>query len=463
MTKKEDIRRLVVDTLVQAERQEGGSHIVIRNVLDKYAYLDKRDRAFFTRVVQGTIQYRLRIDYMLDQCAKVQVRRQKPAVRAILRSAVYQLEYMDSVPDRAVCSEAVRLAGAKGLSNLKGFVNGVLRGFLRCRPRMAFPDRDKDPAEALSVEYSMPRWIVEQWMDQWGAGTAERMLEASLVRGPVTAACNMLKCSRGQCLERLWAEGAKAEPHGTIPFAMVLEEIDALPRMASFQDGWFQVQDTGSMLAVLAADIQPGDSVLDVCAAPGGKALLAAMFAGKGSVTGRDISEAKLPVMEENRMRMGHMPDGSNVMDHVSFSCRDAAVPDEALAGTKDVVLADVPCSGLGVVHKKTDLKYHVTADQQRELAGLQRRILEAAALAVRPGGVLVYSTCTVNRQENEDNFLWFLKRHPEFEPVNLTERLPLDEGKHSHMKEGRVQLLPGQDPTDGFFIGCARRTATNG
>lgn len=448
MTDTADSRELVLGILMEVTRQEEYSHIAIRNVLEKYQYLGKQDRAFITRVAEGTLERMLELDYIINQFSSVKVNKMKPVIRNILRMSVYQLKYMDSVPDAAVCNEAVKLAQKKGFRNLKGFVNGVLRNTARGLGEVRYPDPE-DPVSSLSVRYSMPEWVVEEWLKSYGSERTEKMLAAFLEPSPLFVRVNLEKITPEDLTERLRKQGMAVSPAPYLPYALQIENLNYLRAVPEFREGLFQIQDVSSMLTVEAAAPKAGDVCMDVCAAPGGKCLhLAEKLRGTGCVDARDLTEYKADLIRENIARMGAR--------NVTVKVQDACLLDEASVEKADLVLADLPCSGMGVLGRKTDLKYRMTKEQQKELAALQRRILETVQTYVKPGGTLLYSTCTINRAENEDNVRWFLEQFP-FEAVSLDDSLP-EELQGETTKKGYLQLIPGVHACDGFFIAKFRK-----
>ncbi|MCI8597137.1 MAG: 16S rRNA (cytosine(967)-C(5))-methyltransferase RsmB [Lachnospiraceae bacterium] len=448
MTKTVNTRELILGILMEVTRQEEYSHIAIRNVLEKYQYLDKQERAFITRVTEGTLEWMLHLDYIIGQFSSVKLNKIKLPIRNILRMSVYQLKFMDSVPDSAVCNEAVKLAQRKGFHQLKGFVNGVLRNIARNISQVEYPSQT-EAKKYLSVMYSMPEWIVQDWLDIYGRETTERILKDFLEKRPLSIRTNLEKISSQRLKERLEQQGIQVTQVPGISYALEIENFDYLRAIPEFQEGLFQVQDISSMLAVEAASPKAGDVCIDVCAAPGGKSLhLGEALKGTGCVEARDLTEYKAELIRENIRRMG--------ADNIEVRVWDACEKDETSLETADVLLADLPCSGLGVLGKKTDLKYRMTKEQQKELAALQRQILSTVQAYVKPGGTLVYSTCTINREENEENVAWFLKEYP-FEAVPLEGELWEIYGGKTH-GQGYVQLLPGLQGCDGFFIAKFRK-----
>lgn len=437
MTKGISERELVLGILLEVTEKGEYSHLVLRSVLEKYQYLEKKERAFITRLAEGTLERMIELDYILDQFSKVKVKKMKPVIRNIMRMAVYQIKYMDAVPDSAACNEAVKLAVKKGFVNLKGFVNGVLRSIVRGLDALSYP-KETDTVDYLSVTYSMPEWIVKKWLKTYDCATVEKMLQGFLEEKPTTIRINPTKMEKEELIASLTQAGVEVEQHEYLPYALQISGYDYLADLESFREGAFSVQDISSMMVAQIASPQEADFVIDVCAAPGGKALqMAEMLHGTGHVIARDLTDYKVGLMRENMMRLG--------LDNISAQVWDATVLDESMVGKADIVIADLPCSGLGVIGKKTDIKYKMTEDTQKELVQLQRRILAVVQNYVKSGGKLIYSTCTINEDENEGNVRWFLKEHTEFRGEQIGGR-------------DCLQLLPGTHKSDGFFIAAFRK-----
>lgn len=430
-TVKVNERELVLDILLLVTRDGVHSHLAIGQVLEKYQYLEKKSRAFISRLAQGTLERMLELDYVIDCFSKTPVKKMKPVIRCILRSGVYQLLYMDNIPASAACNEAVRLAGKRGFSGLKGFVNGVLRAISRAQAsgelQKKYPNEKTEPEKCLSVRNSIPLWLVQQWINTYDYATAKSICEAFLKERPTTIRVNTGKITVEELAGELRAAGVTVEPAEDCPDALFISGYDYLNRLPAFVRGDFYVQDLSSMQAAQAADVQPGWKVIDVCAAPGGKAVhVAQLLRGSGHVEARDLTEYKADLITDNIERCH--------VENMSAKVWDATVPDDGAVETADLVIADLPCSGLGVLHGKPDIKYNMSPGQMEELAALQRQILSVVQAYVKPGGRLIYSTCTVNRAENEDNAAWFAKTHPQFE------------------KKSEQQILPS-GKQDGFYI----------
>lgn len=447
MTKAINEREIVLEVLLEITEHGMYSHIVLRDVLNKYQYLEKKERSFITRVTDGTLEHMMEIDFILDQFSKVKVKKMKPVIRNIMRSAVYQMKYMDSVPVSAACNEAVKLAVRKGFGSLRGFVNGVLRNVARNLDQIEYP---AEPLKRLSIQYSMPEWILNLWLKAYDSDIVEQMLQAFQRETPLTIRCNLRMVTPKQLKEHLEAEGVTVKVHPYLEYAFHISGFDYLGDLESFQNGEFSVQDISSMLVSELAGPKEGDYVIDVCAAPGGKSLhMAEKLNGSGHVEARDLTEYKVGLIQENIERTG--------LSNVEAVQQDALIFDETSVGKADIVLADLPCSGLGVLAKKTDLKYKATKEGADSLAKLQREILKNVQAYVKDEGKLVYSTCTINPAENMDNVHWFLNQYPEFELIDIHGSL-CEELQKDVKENGCIQLLPGVHQSDGFFLACMKK-----
>lgn len=426
-------RELVLEILLLVTRDGLHSHLAINQVLEKHQYLEKNRRSFISRLVHGTLERMIELDYILNRYSNTPVNKMKPVIRNILRSGVYQLLYMDSVPPSAACNEAVRLAEKKGFRTLKGFVNGVLRSIARDveTGKLAYPD-ESDEKLSLSVKTSVPLWLIEHWEKSYGLEKTKEICEAFLIEAPTSIRVNSEKISVDALAEKLEKTGVTVVRNPEMKQALFISGYDYFGGMESFLNGEFYVQDVSSMHAVLTADVQKDWNVIDVCAAPGGKSIhVAQLLEGSGHVLSRDLTEYKVDLIWDNIDR--------NRVSNMEAQVWDATELDESLIETADLVIADLPCSGLGVLRAKPDIKYNMKPDQMMELAMLQRKILSVVWQYVKPGGKLLFSTCTINRDENENNTEWFLKEYRQFE--RAYER----------------QLFPNEYQ-DGFYIALLER-----
>jgi len=443
--KKENIRELVTDMVTEIVAGREKSHILIRNVLDKYAYLPGYDRNFIKKVTEGTLERMITIDYVINSFSKVPVAKMKPFIRSLMRMSVYQILYLDKVPDSAACNEAVKLAQKRGFGPLKGFVNGVLRNVARNKDAIVFPDREKDLVKALSVTYSMPQNLVGLFLSQYGKDDAEAIFAGYHLERPVCVRVsqNLQQKEKEQILHGWEALGMEAVPHPWLAYAYELHQAGNLKEDVNFTNGLYTVQDVSSMLVSEIAGIQEGDYIIDVCSAPGGKALHACdKLHGTGCVDARDVSDYKTDLIFQNKERLH--------ADNLRVKVWDARVKDTEAEGKADIVLLDIPCSGLGVIGRKPEIKYRLDEASFAELDALQKEIADAVAGYVKNGGTLIYSTCTLRKEENEQMVAYIAKKYG-FIPDSLDAYLP-KELQSEDTKKGYLTLLPS-DKSDGFFM----------
>ncbi len=449
MIKSVNLRAIVLDILMEVNENGAFSHHAISDALKKYQYLEKKDRAFITRLANGTIERQITLDYVIDEYSQVAVKRMKSVIRNVLRMAVYQIMYMDGVPNSAACDEAVKLTNRRGFFNLSGFVNGVLRTVVRSYKDINYPDKERTPSRYLSIYYSVPEWIVKKWLAVYDFDSVESMLIAFLEKDDTTIRVNTCKTDVKALKEKLESQGITVEDAPYVDEALRISGFNYLDSMAEFRDGLFTIQDVSSMLVGKVAGVKSGDYVIDVCAAPGGKSLhVAELLKGTGYVEARDLSENKVELIRNNIERMGFV--------NIAARTKDALVFDELSEEKADIVLADLPCSGLGVIGNKVDLKYKMSATAITELEELQRNILAVVNRYVKLGGVLIYSTCTINPGENIDNVRWFAKTF-NFELESISEYLP-EALRSETTDEGYIQLLPSIHDCDGFFVARLKR-----
>lgn len=439
-------RALILEILLEITSEKEYSHLVIRSVLDKYNYLRAEEKSFIKRICEGTLERMIQIDYVLNQYSNTKVNKMKPVIRNILRMSVYQILFMDAVPDSAACNEAVKLTEKKKFHQLKGFVNGVLRTISRQKDSIVYPPKEKDIVLYHSIQYSMPEWIVKKWLQEYDNDMVEQILQGLLDEHLVTIRMdeNLQEHEKIQLLEEIKSMGIVVHVHPYLPYAYQLEHMEGIINLPGFQEGKVIIQDISSMLVSEAAGIKQGDFILDVCAAPGGKSLHAACkLNGTGHVEARDLTDYKVDLIRQNMERMQYT--------NIEAVQADALVYQEEKKETADIVFADLPCSGLGVIGKKRDIKYKISEKALTELAALQRSILEVVQNYVKPGGTLIYSTCTINRSENEEMVQWFTKKYA-YELESLDPYIP-QKIQGNTTAEGYLQLLPGIHETDGFFI----------
>lgn len=439
----DNIREIVLDTLLTLERENKKSHLLIREVLDKYDYLDTRDKAFFKRLSEGTISYTITLDYILNKYSSKPIEKCKPVIRALLRMSAYQILFMDKVPDSAVCDEAVKLCRKKSFEAFTPFVNGVLRNISKEKEKALDFSNITDEITRLSLQYAMPEWLVRMFKKE--QPDVEALLKGLIRIRPTCV--RIVDLSQKNVLLTKWKEmGIKVSESKYLEDAYLIEGFDGMESLPGFSEGMVIVQDESSMLAAKATGIEKGASlrVMDVCAAPGGKtSYVASKMQPNGKVLSFDVSENKVELIRENVNRLSLENVEANVLDATEFK--------EEYLESADVVIADVPCSGLGIMARKSDIKLNITNEAMKEICDLQKKIISNVSRYVKKGGVLIYSTCTIHKAENEKMVKFILDNLP-FEGDSLKPYLP-KVFEVERQNEYSVQLLPNVDETDGFFV----------
>ena len=431
-----DVRKTALELLRSYEQE--GRYVNLLLSSSRLNSLTHEERAIVTSLLYTTVENKLKYDYFISSFTKKQINDIDPYVRDVLRLGFCQIADMENVPDFAAVNETVKLARHAGE---RSFINAVLRRAVREKESLPYPDRKKNALRYLAVYYSVPYATVKLFASIFGEVECGNLLCAFSSSRGFSITVNEEKISRAALIEKLSEYGAKPAPYteNGISFDISLPPV-SLP---GFSEGEFFVQDEASRIAAIALDAEAGCTVIDVCSAPGGKSLAAAIRVGKlGTVYSFDIHESKLSLIEDSCKRLG--------LSNVKIAARDARVPDASLLGKADRVICDVPCSGLGVFAKKPDLRYK-SLESIAELPELQYEILSSCAGYVKPGGILVYSTCTLNPQENENITDRFVSEHPEFsyEPFGVGS---LD------ANDGKITLLPHKHGTDGFYIAKLRK-----
>lgn len=417
------------------------ANIALTKELAKQRELSGPDRRLVTELVYGTLKAQGTLDWALSHFLNRPLSKLTPVIRDILRMGVYQLLFLDRIPPSAACNEAVELAKRNGHIGVARFVNGVLRSLLRQPEKIAYPDAADDAAVYLSLRHLHPRWLVERWLAQLGFEATEALCRFNNQPPPLSIRTNLQRISREALQARLAEEGVRCEPSLLAPEGLLLLEAPPLTSLASFREGLYQVQDESSMLVAHVVAPQPGETIIDACAAPGGKTThLAERMQNKGTIWACDVHAHKMDLLQDNADRLG--------LQVIHPSCLDARDIGKTWPAQADRLLVDAPCSGLGVLRRRADARWRKEISQIEELTILQREILEGAAPALKVGGILVYSTCTVEPAENRQTIEWFLARHPEFELEDAGSLLPVP-----RQGEPMVQLWPHIDGTDGFFL----------
>lgn len=438
-------REMALEVLKAVEEEGAYANLALNYILEKNRP-GKLDRAFATELSYGVLRSLNTLDWILGQFVKQPLSSQTPAVRNILRLGVYQLMFMDRVPPSAACNEGAEMARKYGHPGIVKFVNGVLRNVARRKAGIAFPPLAENPVEHISLKYSHPVWLVKGWLEEFGIEKTVSLCRADNERAPNTVRANTLRITRRELAESLRGEGLTVKETALAPEGLKIEGFLSLGALAAFKEGLFQVQDESSMLAGAALAPVPGSVVIDCCGAPGGKTThLAQLMENRGEILAVDIHPHRLELLKQNSGRLG--------ITIVKDLTGDARELPQRFRSYADFVLVDAPCSGLGVLRRRPDARWRKEPGQIAELAALQAEILDAAARCVRPGGVMVYSTCTITREENLGQVEDFLSKHSDFEPEALTSLLPRELDFDGSLARGFVQILPGWNEMDGFFM----------
>ncbi|NKE05322.1 16S rRNA (cytosine(967)-C(5))-methyltransferase RsmB [Mesobacillus selenatarsenatis] len=446
MSKKKNVRDTALQLLETIEKNQAYSNLLLNNAIEKNE-INPIDVGLLTELVYGTLQRKMTIDFYLKPFIEKNKKLQSWVVN-LLRMTLYQMVYLDKIPERAAIFEAVEIAKRRGHKGIASLVNGVLRSI----QRNGLPSLDAitDPAERISIETSHPLWLVRRWVDQFGVEKTREMCEVNLTAPLQTGRVNLTRISRDECLDLLEEEGFEVEPSPILPEA-IKSLRGNLASSKAFKYGLLTIQDESSMLVAHALGIKEEEVILDACAAPGGKTThIAEKLANSGKVISLDLHEHKVKLISENAERLGLENIEAQKMDS-----RQAAAQFEK--ESIDRVLLDAPCSGLGVMRRKPDMKYTKKEQDLSQLQTIQLSLLESVGPLLKAGGTLVYSTCTVDRAENQEVIEKFLRKHPEFEgDTTFAERMP--ETIKPLIDGFDVQILPQDFGSDGFYIACLRK-----
>ncbi|MBT2641218.1 16S rRNA (cytosine(967)-C(5))-methyltransferase RsmB [Bacillus sp. ISL-41] len=446
MSKKKNVRDTALQLLETIEKNQAYSNLLLNNAIDKNE-INPIDVGLLTELVYGTLQRKMTIDFYLKPFIEKNKKLQSWVIN-LLRMTLYQMVYLDKIPERAAIFEAVEIAKRRGHKGIASLVNGVLRSI----QRNGLPSLDTitDPAERISIETSHPLWLVRRWVNQFGEEKTREMCEVNLTAPLQTGRINLTRISRDECLDLLEEEGFEVEPSPILPEAVKCLRGN-LASSKAFKYGLLTIQDESSMLVAHALGIKEEEVILDACAAPGGKTThIAEKLNNSGKVISLDLHEHKVKLISDNAVRLGLENIEVQKMDSRQAS---AQFEKESI----DRVLLDAPCSGLGVMRRKPDMKYTKKEEDLTQLQTIQLSLLESVAPLLKAGGTLVYSTCTVDREENQEVIEKFLSEHPEFEgDHSFAERMP--EPIKPLINGYDVQVLPQDFGSDGFYIACLRK-----
>ena len=438
-------RRVALDTLSDVHQRGAYASLALQKRLNE-SRLSAVDKRLCTALVYGVLENQIKLDYALD---KLMDRPTNEAIqRDILRLGAYQILLLDRVPDSAAVDESVKLVKAMGMEGASGFLNAVLRNLSRGKGALKWPRREEGLEEYLRVEYSQPLWIVQRILHDYGAEEGEQILSARSDTHETVIRANLMRIT-DEALEKRLTEKEWSWRHGVAPHAILVSGVGDPTLDDDYRKGLYSVQGQSSILAAICVGAKNGMHVLDACAAPGGKACyMAETMQGTGRVFAWDLHEHRVKLMESAKRRLG--------LENLRLLVRDATEHREDLDATMDAVLLDAPCSGLGVADDKPDLKYRITEQNVQELVETQQKLLDTVCQYVKPGGVLVYSTCTLLKDENEHQIEAFLARHPEYHTEPLPEEIPA--ALRQQQTALGLQLLPGQSGVEGFYMARMRR-----
>ena len=440
------VREQIVDLLIEVEKEQSYAQLSLKNALED---LEARDKALATEIFYGTLKYQIQLDYWLNQYSKTPVKKMKPLIRNLLRMSIYQMVYLDKIPASAIINEAVKIAKKRKFQGLSGFVNGLLRNMEREKENLSFPDPKKSLNFSYSIQYALPEWIIEMWLEQYSKEEVSAICEALNKRAEVCGRCNTLKGDKEALMSTLKAEGVEIQPGRLLDEAFYVKKLDKLQNLASFKVGAWTVQDESAMLVAHVVAPEKGDTVLDMCSAPGGKSVhMAALMENKGNIVSCDVHPHKLELIEKNAKRLG--------VTIISPTLQDGTVLNEQFVEKFDKVLLDAPCSGLGIMKRKPDIRHNKTKEDLEDIASIQRAIVKNAVRYLKPEGRLVYSTCTISYEENEKMAHEIAEQYG-LELENIVDTIP-ECLKDAVSEKGMIQILPQMADTDGFFIASFRK-----
>lgn len=437
-------RELALDILIRVEKEQSYSNLLLNSVLQQ-TDLTLPEKSLVTEIVYGTITWKKRLDHVLNQYCR-RIDKLDDWVLILLRLSLYQLLFLDRIPDYAVVNEAVNIAKKRGHKGIVGFVNGVLRGYLRNPEKAKIPTK-LDPVKRISIEYSHPEWLVQRWIEIYGEQTTELICNANNQPEKISIRVNRLKCSPKDLKERLAEEGIETEDPAIYPYALQLSSKGNPTSLNSYHEGFFSIQDESSMIVAHLLDPKPGMHVLDACAAPGGKTThIAELMGNKGKILANDFHEHKERFIQEQAKRLGISIIQTMSSDALELGHKDI--------GTFDRILIDAPCTGFGVIRKKQDIKWNKQLSDVKAISYLQYQLLTNVSRLLKPGGKLIYSTCTIEPEENERLIQRFTQANPQFKvDGTIVEDIPSEQLKNCIIHPGMIQILPHYFGTDGFFI----------
>ncbi|WP_432359428.1 16S rRNA (cytosine(967)-C(5))-methyltransferase RsmB [Sporosarcina sp. UB5] len=437
-----NVRDAALSILMEINQNQAYSNLLLNRTIKKYN-IDPKDRNLLTELTYGTLQHRLTLDYYLEPFVKGKL---DPWVRELLRLSIYQIVYLTKIPPHAVVHEAVEISKRRGHKGIASTVNGILRSVLRKGVRQL--EEIEDEIERMSVETSHPAWLIERWVKQFGKEEAFAMAHENNHPARMTARVNSLKATVDEAMKELEKEGIETSKGEVIPLS-IQASSGSLANTEAFEKGLLTIQDESSMLPVLALDVKPNMKVLDMCAAPGGKTtFIAEQMNDKGEIYAHDLHDHKLTLIESNANRLG--------IQSIKTKSGDSRELDSVYEPASfDRILVDAPCSGLGVIRRKPEIKYNKTEQDLKSLTEIQGQLLDTAYRLIKDDGIIVYSTCTIEYDENEGMVRTFLEKYPDMEIASLD---MLENNASLAIKDDLLQVLPHHFGSDGFFVAAFRK-----
>ncbi len=435
---KNNARKIAVKILNDISNQKAYSNIIINKKTKK---LDNRDKAFVRQLVYGVLENKLYIDWIIKKFSKIKFKKISPIIKEILRIGIYQIMFMDKVPNSAACNECVKAAKKLGNKRASGFINGILRNVIRKKHNIRLPNKNRDITKYLCIKYSHPHWMVKRWIDKFGKEFTEKLCRANNKKPFLNIRVNTLHLSRQELISLLNKKGLIVTEGMIADDAIIVKNPINIVQLEEYKKGYFFIQDESSMLVSQIMNPKSNSFIIDLCSAPGGKTThIAQLMNNKGSILAIDKYKKKLDLVERNAKRLG-----INIIDTKEY---DSTNLNNQLIEKADYCLVDAPCSGLGIIRRKPEIKWNKTEKDINNLIDIQYKIIVNAAKYLKKGGVLVYSTCTIESRENIELINKFLKNNSNFNLMPFNNITELE-----NSEKGYVQLYPHLYNVDGFFI----------
>lgn len=437
-----NVRDAALSILMAIEKNQAYSNLLLHQTIEKYQ-LEQKDSGLLTEITYGTLQHKMTLDYYLQPFIKGKL---DDWVRQLLRLSLYQIHYLDRIPNHAAVNEAVEIAKKRSHKGTAGLVNGILRSILREGVRST--EEIKDPIERLSIESSHPLWLIERWVEQFGFEKTQLMAKENNTPPLQTIRVNLNRTTVEEVMDMLEDEGIVSHKSDFLPECLHIEK-GQVAKTKAFQYGFVSIQDESSMIPTHVLRVDPGHTVLDMCAAPGGKSMhIAERLHGEGTLVSVDLHPHKVSLISEQATRLGFTNIETRTMDSRKLT-------EEYEEESFDRILVDAPCSGLGVIRRKPDIKYTKKAEDFASLQTIQLRLLDEASKLIKPNGLIVYSTCTIDETENQGTVKAFLESHPE---MILDELSSLPSTYHHLVSNGMIHIFPQDFNSDGFFVAAFKK-----